>query len=177
MNKMLKEYLGKFVIVYLDNILIFSKTREEHFQHVQKVLEKLQQDKLLINLKKYTFMQKELVYLGFVIVENELKMDLEKIAAIFSWSSPKSLFEVRIFHGLEIFYRKFIRNFSEICAPMLDTIKKASQPFRWTEAAERSFQLLKKKIIKRPILRFPDFKKLFQVRCDARSTTIGVVLS
>ena len=79
------------------------------------------------------------MYLGFVIAENELKMDPEKVAAIISWPSPKSLFEVRIFHGLASFYRKFIRNFSEICAPMLDTIKKANQPFCWIEAVEKSF--------------------------------------
>jgi len=75
MNEMLKEYIGKFVIVYLDDILIFSRTREEHLQHVRKVLEKLQQNKLLINLKKCTFLQKELIYLGFVIAENELNVD------------------------------------------------------------------------------------------------------
>jgi len=177
MNEMLKEYIGKFVIVYLDDILIFSGTREEHIRHVRKVLEKLQQNKLLINLKKCTFLQKELIYLGFIIVENELKMDPEKIAAIVNWPSPKILFEVRIFHGLASFYRKFIRNFSKICAPMLDTIKKASQPFRWTHAAERSFQLQKKKIIERLILRLPDFKKLFQVHCDASDMAIGAVLS
>lgn len=130
MNEMLKEFIGKFVIMYLDDILIFSETKEEHFRQVRSVLEKLQQNKLLINLKKCTFLQKELVYLGFVIAKNELKMDIEKIVAIVNWSSPKSLFEVRSFHGMESFYRKFVRNFSEINAPMLDTIKKASQPFR-----------------------------------------------
>jgi len=139
MNEMLKEYIGKFVIVYLDDILIFRRTREEHLQHVHKVLEKLQQNKLLINLKKCTFLQKELIYLGFVIAENELKMDPEKVVAIVNQPSPKNLFEVRSSHGLAIFYTKFIKNFSEICAPMLDTIKKASQPFQWTEAVERSF--------------------------------------
>eukprot|EP00253_Pinus_taeda_P004319 PITA_04319 len=100
MNEVLKEFNGKFVIVYLDNILIFSKTKEEHFRHLQSVLRKLQQNKLLINLKKCTFFQRELIYLGFVIAENELKMDPEKVAAIVSWPSPKSLFEVRSFHGL-----------------------------------------------------------------------------
>lgn len=75
MNEMLKKFIGKFVIVYLDDILSFSKTKEEHFRHVRYVLEKLQQNKLLINRKKCTFFQKELVYLGFVIVENELQMD------------------------------------------------------------------------------------------------------
>lgn len=148
---------GKFVIVYLDDILIFSRTKEEHLQHVCKVLEKLQWNKLLINLKKCTFLQKELIYLGFVIAENELKMDPEKVAAIVNWPSPKNLFEVRSLHGLASFYRKFIKNFSGICAPMLDTIKKASQPFRWTKVVEKSFQLLKKKITERPILRLPDF--------------------
>lgn len=177
MNEMLKEYIGKFVIVYLDDILIFSKTREEHFWHVRKVLEKLQQNKLLINLKKCTFLQKELIYLGYVIAENELKMDPEKVTAIINWPSPKNLFEVHSFHGLASFYRNFIKHFSGICAPMLETIKKASQPFRWTEAAENSFQLLKKEITERPILRLPYFQKLFQVRCDASGTAIGVVLS
>eukprot|EP00253_Pinus_taeda_P025892 PITA_25892 len=95
MNEMLKEYIRKFVIVYLDDILIFSKTREEHLRHVRKVLEKLQQNKLLINLKKCTFLQRELIYLGFVIAENELKMDPEKVTAIVNWQSPKNLFEVR----------------------------------------------------------------------------------
>lgn len=117
------------------------------------------------------------MYLGFVIAENELKMDPEKVAAIVSWPSPKILFEVRSFHGLANFYRKFIRNFSGICAPMLDTIKKVNQHFHWTEAAESSFQILKKKITERPILRLPDFNKLFQVRCDASGTAIGAVLS
>lgn len=144
MNEMLEEFIGKFVIVYLDDMLIFCETREEHFRHVRYVLEKLQQNKLLINMKKCTFFRKELVYLGFVIAENELKMDPEKVAAILSWPSPKSLFEVRSFHGLASFYRKFIREFSGICAPMLDTIKKASQPFQWTEAADKSFQIMKK---------------------------------
>eukprot|EP00253_Pinus_taeda_P017528 PITA_17528 len=141
MNEMLKEYIGKFVIVYLDDILIFSKTREEHFWH------------------------------------NELNMDPEKVTAIINWPSPKNLFEVRSFHKLASFYRKFIKNFSGICAPMLETIKKASQPFRWTEATEKCFQLLKKKITERPILRLPDFQKLFQVRCDASGTAIGAILS
>ena len=145
------------MIVYLDDILIFNKTKEEHFQHMRYVLKKLQQNKLLINLKKCSFFKKELIYLGFVISKNEQKMDPEKVAAIVSCPSPKSLFEVRSLHGLTSFYQKFIKNFNGICAPMVDTIKKANQPFHWTEMTEKIFQLLKRKITEKQILRLPDF--------------------
>jgi hypothetical protein len=99
--------------------------------------------------------------LGFVISANELKMDPEKIKAIKSWPSPKNVFEVRSFHGLSSFYKKFIRNFSGISAPMMDMVKKRHKSFHWTEEAEKSFNLLKKKIIEQPILVFPDFSKTF----------------
>jgi hypothetical protein len=108
MNEVLKDFIGKFVIVYLDDILIFSKTEEEHLRHLTLVMRRLQQEKLLINLKKSSFMKKELIYLGFVISSNELKMDPEKVKAIKDWPSPKNIFEVRSFHGLASFYRKFI---------------------------------------------------------------------
>jgi hypothetical protein len=99
--------------------------------------------------------------LGFVISANELKMDPEKVNEIKNWSSPKSVFEVRSFHGLASFYRKFIRNFSGISAPMMDTVKKRHKYFHWTEEAEKSFNLLKKKINEQPILVFLDFSKTF----------------
>jgi hypothetical protein len=109
MNEVLKDFIGNFVIVYLDDILIFSKTEGEHLEHLVAVMRRLQQEKLLINLKKSSFMKTELIYLGFVISSNELKMDPEKVKTIRDWPSPKSIFEVRIFHGLASFYRKFIR--------------------------------------------------------------------
>lgn len=92
------------------------------------------------------FFKKELIYFGFLISENELKMDLEKAVGIVRWPSTKSLFELLSFHGLESFYKKFIRDFSGICGPIMETVKKANQPFHWTDPAERSFQLLNKKI-------------------------------
>ena len=108
MNEVLKEFIGKFVVVYLDDILIFSKTKVEHLKHLAIVMRKLQQEKLLINMKKCSFMQKELIYLGFFISANELRMDLEKVDAIKNWPSLKSVFEVQSFHGLASFYKKFI---------------------------------------------------------------------
>jgi hypothetical protein len=94
MNEVLKYFIGKFVNVYLDDILIFSKTEEENLKHSASVIRRLQQEKLLINLKKSYFMKKELIYLGFVISSNELNMDPEKVKAIRDWPSPKNIFEV-----------------------------------------------------------------------------------
>jgi hypothetical protein len=177
MNEVLKDFIGNFVIVYLDGILIFSNTEEEHLRHLTLVMRRLQQEKLLINLKKSSFMKKELIYLGFVISSNELKMDQEKVKAIKEWPSPRNIFEARSFHGLASFYRKFIRNFSGIFAPMMDTVKKKHKSFHWTEEAEKSFKLLKEKIIEQPVLVLADFGKTFQVRCDASRFVIGAVLS
>jgi hypothetical protein len=177
MNEVLKDFIGKFVIVYLDDILVYSKTEEEHLRHLRMVLRRLQQEKMLVNLKKCSFMKTKLVYLGFVISSNELKMDPEKVRDIREWPSPRSVFEVRSFHGLARFYRKFIRNFSSICAPILDTIKKEHGSFDWTKEAEKAFILLKEKITKKPILILPDFRKTFQVKCDASGVAIDAILS
>jgi hypothetical protein len=104
-------------------------------------------------------------------------MDPEKVKVIKEWSSPRSMFEVRSFHGLASFYRKFIRDFSGICAPMMDTVKKKKKSFKWIEEAERSFNTLKKKITERPIMFLPNFENTFKVRCHESGVAIGEVLS
>jgi hypothetical protein len=115
--------------------------------------------------------------LGFVISENELRMDPDKVEVIKNRPSLMNIFEVRSFHGLASFYRKFIKNFSEISAAMMDTVKKRQKYFHWTEEAEKSFNLLKRKITEQPVLVLPDFRKTFQVKCDASEFAIGAVLS
>jgi hypothetical protein len=177
MNEVSKDFIGKFVIVYRDDIMIFSKTEEEYLRHLTLVMRRLQQEKMLINLRKSYFMKKELVYLGFVISSNELNMDPKKVKSIKEWPSLRNIFEVRRFHGLASFYRKFIRSFSGISAPMMDTVKKIHKYFHWTEEEEKSFKLLKEKIIGQPVLVLPDFRKTFQVRCDTSGFAIGAVLS
>ena len=97
-------------------------------------------------------MNKELIYLGLVISSNELKMDPEKVREIREWLSSSNIFEVRSFHGLARFYRNFIRNFSGMCAPMLDIVKKKHKSFSWIEEAEKCFKVLKEKITEQPIL-------------------------
>jgi hypothetical protein len=122
-------------------------------------------------------MKIELIYLGFIISENELRMDPDKMQVIKNWPSPKNIFEVRSFHGLASFYRKFIRNFSGISTAMMDTVKKRHKSFHWTEEAEKIFNLLKRKITEQPVLVLPDFHKTFKVKCDASGFAIGAVLS
>jgi hypothetical protein len=124
MNEILKDFIVNFMVVYQDDILIFSRTKEENLRHLTLVTRRLQQENLVINMKKSYFMKTKLIYLSFLIHSNELKMDPKKVKEIKKWLSQKSMFEVRIFHVLAIFYRKFIRNFSGICAPMMDTVKK-----------------------------------------------------
>ena len=121
MNEVLKRFLGKFVFFYLDDILVFSKTKEEHLEHIRQVLQSLKEEKLLINLKKCSFMQEEIVYLGFLILDDGLRMDPKKVKEILEWPTPQNVGEVRSFHGLASFYRKFIKNLSVVCNAMTET--------------------------------------------------------
>lgn len=122
-NEIFLDFIGKFVVFYLDEILIFRSNGEKHLNHVEKVLRRLHDHKLIINLEKCTFMQRELTFLGFFISQGTLKMDPSKVEEIINWPPPKNQGFVKIFHGLATFYRKFIKNFSNICAPMFDTLK------------------------------------------------------
>ena len=133
--RFLKRFLGKFVIFYLEDILIYRKTKKEYLEHVRQVLQRLKEEKLLINLKKYSFMQEEMVYLGFIISVDGLRMDPEKVKAILESPTPENVSEVRSFHILASFYRKFIKNFSIVCNAMTETMrgdKKGIQVDTWS---------------------------------------------
>ena len=115
--------------------------------------------------------------MGFVVSEEGLKMDPDKVQVILNWPVPKNSYEVRSFHVLASFYRNFIKNFSHFFSPLIDNFRGSKQPFKCTAAADRNFKLLKKKITEKPILALPSFDKVFQVETDASGTTIGAILS
>ena len=175
MNQVLQPFIGKFLVVYFDDILIFSKTEEDHMSHLQQIMRILRQEKLYINLNKCSFMTTTSVFLGFVIFARGLEVDPDKVRAIKEWPIPSTLQELRSFHGLSTFYQLFIRSFSTIMAPITDCMKK--NQFVWTKAATKTFEEIKKKLTEAPVLHLPDFSKVFEVACDTSNVGIGGVLN
>ncbi|CAA7393046.1 unnamed protein product [Spirodela intermedia] len=175
MNQVLKPFIEKFVVVYFDDILIYSTTEEKHHHYLRSVLIILQQNELFINLKKYKFLTSSLVFMRYVICVDSIEVDEEEVEAIKDWLILKSIDDVRSFHGLASFYRRFIRTFSSIIAPITECMKREN--FQWIDVTNRSFILIKEKLSFVPILTLSNFDKLFKVECDASIIRIGVVLS
>jgi len=130
MNHVLRAFIGKFVVVYFDDILIYSKNLTEHLDHLRNVLSVLRSEKLYANLKKCAFCMEKIVFLGYVVTAQGIEMDEEKVKAIRDWPTPKSVSEVKSFHGLASFYRHFVKDFSTIAAPLNEVVKK-SVGFKW----------------------------------------------
>ncbi|XP_044477533.1 uncharacterized mitochondrial protein AtMg00860-like [Mangifera indica] len=139
------------------------------------VLEVLRKECLFANLKKCNFCTNKLVFLGFVVSAKGIEVDEEKVKAIKQWPTPKNIGDVRSFHSLASFYRRFVKDFSTIVAPLTEVIKE-SIGFKWGDAQERAFNMLKDKLISAPLLVLPNFSKTFEIECDASSLEIGAVL-
>jgi hypothetical protein len=174
MNGVLGEYLDKFVIVFLDEILVYSKSKEEHEQHLMIVLQVLREHQLYAKLSKCSFYQKKIHYLGHIILEDGIT--LKKIEAIRGWSMPKNVIEVRSFMDLVGYYRRFIEGFSKIAHP-ITSLQKKGVKFQWTLDCEKSFQHLKKLLTSAPILRIGNPNEEFIVCTDACKDGLGGVLS
>jgi hypothetical protein len=175
MNHVLRTFIGRFVVVYFDDILIYSKNLDDHVVHVKSVLDVLRKERLFANFKKCTFYTDKLVFLGFVVSAQGIQVDEEKVCAIQDWPSPTSVGNVRSFHGLASFYRRFVKDFSSLAAPLTEVIKK-NVGFRWGEEQEKAFQLIKEKLTNAPLLSLPNFSKTFEIECDASGVGIGAVL-
>jgi hypothetical protein len=155
MNHVLRPFIGKFVVVYFDDILIYNKTLDEHIQHIRCVLAVLREQKLYANLEKCTFCTDKVVFLGFVVSGQGVKVDDEKIKAVREWTPPQNMSQVRSFLGLAGFYRRFVKDFSTIAAPINELTKK-EVPFKWGEAQQKEFEELKIKLTIAPVLTLPD---------------------
>jgi hypothetical protein len=174
MNTILAPLLRKGVLVFLDDILVYSRTMEEHVDLLRRVFSLLDQHQLKVKRSKCTFAQRQLGYLGHVISAEGVATDPKNIAAVQKWQPPVK--EVRGFLGLAGYYRKFMKNFGQISKPLTDLLKKDSV-FKCTAETESAFRQLQQALVTAPVLAIPDFAKPFVVETDASNGGIGAVLS
>ncbi|GJT05470.1 putative reverse transcriptase domain-containing protein [Tanacetum coccineum] len=172
MNKVCRPYLDKFVIVFIDYILIYSKTREEHVEHLRLVLELLKKEKLYAKFSKCEFWLREVQFLRHVVNGNGIHVDPSKIEAVKNWKAPRAPSEVQSFLGLAGYYRRFIENFSKI-AKSLTILTQKCKTFDWGEEQELAFQTLKDKLCNTSVLALPDEPEDFVVYCDASGIGLG----
>lgn len=175
MNLIFEPYLRKFVLVFFDDILIYSCSEMEHVEHLIKVFQLLSDQSLTVKLSKCSFAIKHVQYLGHIISVEGVATDPEKVKAISDWPIPTTLKQLRGFLGLAGYYRRFIRNYAMICQPLNDLLKK-NAVFEWNELALIAFNSLKKVLITAPVLALPNFDKEFTVETNASSGGIGAVL-
>ena len=180
MNKLLQPLLGKGVLCYMDDILIYAKNPKEHDQLLEQVLQALESNDFYCRLKKCDFEQSELKYLGHLVSAEGIKVDPAKVQVIKDWPQPQSQKDVRSFLGLGNYFRKFVQGYTVLVKPLIELTRKLVRwtPEVWTPACQAAFDGLKEALAKAPVLALPDFTKPFtmEVVCDASLTGIGAVL-
>ena len=185
MNDALRPFLGRFVVVYLDDILIFSKTMEEHYEHLEKVLAVLRKHQLYAAPGKCEIAAERIEFCGFRIGGGQVSAVPAKVDMIVSWPRPTNVREVRQFLGLATYYRRFIKDFAKICVPLHELLKEPDErlrkdklrPISWSVACEWAFRRLKRLITTAPVLIQPDLTKPFVIETDASEWAIGMVLN
>ena len=175
MNEVFREYLNRFVIVYIDDILIYSSSIAEHHRHVIQVLEKLREHKLYLKLEKCEFHITSVQFLGYIIDQHGIQMDQRKVETIQDWPLPTSVKELQRFLGFANFYRRFIKNYSLISAPLTSSLKNRPKSLSLNPTAIQAFHRLKEVFTTAPILIHPNPELPFIVEVDASSTGVGAV--
>ncbi|KAL0183843.1 hypothetical protein M9458_019539, partial [Cirrhinus mrigala] len=176
-NEVFRDMLNRWVIVYIDDILIYSNSYSEHVQHVRAVLRQLITHQLYAKEEKCAFHQDKVSFLGYIISSEGVAMDEKKVEAVLNWPRPSTLRELQRFLGFAKFYRRFIRNFSTAAAPLTAMVKKGTSLLIWSQAALQAYDDLHQRFSSAPILHHPDPEKPFVVDVDASSTGVGAVLS
>ncbi|KAH0650238.1 hypothetical protein KY284_030150 [Solanum tuberosum] len=175
MNRVFKPYLVMFVIVFIDDILVYSRNEEDHASHLRTVLQTLKDKELYAKFSKCEFWLKSMAFLGHIVSGDGIKVDTRKIKAVQNWPRPTSPTEIRSFLGLAGYYRRFVEGFSTIASPLTKLTQKTVK-FQWSEASEKSFQELNKRLITAPVLTLPEGTQGFVVYCDASRVGLGCVL-
>ena len=175
MNKVFADNIGKFIAVYLDDILIFSRNLDEHWQHLRWALEKLREAKLYGRLYKCEFLKGQVDYLGFEVSPGGIKASPEKIRAVTEWPRPKSVHDVQSFLGLASYYGRFVRGFSEMARPLTELMR-AGVEWKWSTSQHQAFNRLKLALTTAPFLRLPGFERQFVVTTDASDAAVGAIL-
>ena len=175
MNKVFADNLDIFIAVYLDDILIFSQSMEEHWEHLRWALTRLREAKLYGRLHKCEFLKDQVEYLGFEVSPRGIQASPGKVRAIIEWPRPKSVHDVRSFLGLASYYRRFVRGFSEMARPLTQMTKHRVE-WDWSEAQHRAFNRLKLALTTAPVLKLPDFDRQFVVTTDASDAAVGAIL-
>ena len=179
MNDIFREHLDSFVLVYLDDILVFSKDEQEHEMHLRKVFELLRKHQLFVKRSKCSFAQTSLPFLGHLVGKDGIKVDPAKVTSVKDWPTPANAHDVRCFLGLANYYRRFVKSFSHIASPLTNLLAK-KVPFTWEGPQQTAFEKLKQALISAPILSAPDFSSPFEittVSADASDFAIGAVLT
>lgn len=175
MNTIFSAVIRKFVLVFVDDILIYSKSLEEHVDHLRTVFQLLQQHGLFVKASKCSFAQQHLDYLGHVIGIHGVSTDPEKVMAVQHWPIPKNLKQLRGFLGLAGYYRKFIKGYGILTKPLTELLKKDVK-YKWEQQEQTAFDAVKMALTQSPVLALPDFSKQFVVETDASDKGIGAVL-
>ena len=175
MNRVFRPYVDHFVVVFIDDILVYSKDAHENEQHLRIVLEMLREKKLYTKLSKCDFWLKKVSFLGHIMSAEDIRVDSAKIEAVVNWKSPQNVTEVRSFLGLAGYYRRFVRGFSVIASPLTKLLRKGIK-FEWTDKCQNSFELLKGMLVEAPVLTQPTSGKEYTLYSDASCIGLGCVL-
>jgi hypothetical protein len=175
MNSVFMTELDKFVVVFIDDILIYSKNSEDHAKHLRIVLQKLRDHRLYAKFSKCEFWIDTVKFLGHTVSSNGISVDPSKVQEVMDWQPPTSVHQIRSFLGLAGYYRRFIPDFSRIAKPMTELLKKGIK-FVWTKKCEEAFHALRAHLTTAPVLAQPDNSKPFDVYCDASGIGLGCVL-
>jgi hypothetical protein len=175
MNKVFMEYLDKFLVVFNSNILVYSKTEEEHDEHLRLVLEKLRANQLYAKFIKYKFWLTQVAFLDHVISARGVSVDPGKVRDVLNWKSPMNISEICSFLELADYYHRFTHDLSKIAKPMT-WLHEKGKVSKWTLNCQASFEVLKKRLTIAPVLVLPDLLKRFDIYCDASRQGLGCVL-